>query len=150
MEFFVGACWHGEFSDGESTDIHCLRPMYGGLYVRDNHIVSGPRGPYGGETVFSWNAESKSIEYTYWDTSGGVSKGKMVATKDGLTSPVESYTYSDGRELKMRTSWVITGPDTWRQQSEAVGEEKTQLLWSIDYKRMPLDYGPTPLSEKQN
>ena len=58
-----------------------------------------------------------------------------------------TYTYPDGRELKMRTSWVITGPDSWRQISEAVAGPTTQHLWSIEYTRMPLDYGPTPLSE---
>lgn len=147
MDFFVGSCWDGVFSDGKSTDVHCLRPVYGGLYVRDNHRVEGARGPIGGETIFHWNAEARRILYTYWDTRGGVSQGELIPTENGLRSPEEVYEMPDGREMRIASSWVITGDDTWEQRAEDVTGDVRKTLWTIRYQRTPLGTGPAPDAE---
>ena len=44
--FLVGSCWTGTFPNGTSTDTHCFEPVYGGLFIRDRHVVRGARTPY--------------------------------------------------------------------------------------------------------
>ena len=135
LDFFVGSCWRGVFDDGKSIDTHCFKPVYGGKFVRDNHDVVGPRGPLSGETLFHWNAESNRIEYTYWDSKGGVSTGAMLPTADGLRSPEEVYVLPDGKEMRMVTSWLITGEHTWEQRSVSLDAGEEMLLFSIQYER---------------
>ena len=144
LGFFVGSCWVGTFSDGASTDIQCFRPVYDGQFVRSNHLVEGDRGPYGGETLFHWDADGGIVSYTYWDTSGGVSQGTMVMTKDGLRAPDEVYVSADGTELTIASAWTITGPDRWQQRVERVSESDRETLWSIDYVQADLSTGPRP------
>lgn len=144
MAFFVGACWEGTFSDGDSTDIQCFRSVYDGQFVRSNHLVEGARGPYGGETLFHWNADNDLISYTYWDTSGGVSRGTMIPTGDGLRAPDEVYTSPNGTELTIASAWTITGPESWQQRVEQVSAGARETLWTIDYVRANLSVGPRP------
>ncbi|MGB6228535.1 MAG: hypothetical protein WBF53_00225 [Litorimonas sp.] len=138
MEFFVGSCWDGVFSDGQSTDRHCLRPMNKGHFVRDRHFVDGARGPYGGETVFGWNAEAGRIDYVYFDTSGGKSEGSLMLVEDGFRAPDETYTMPDGRDMTISSVWAIMGPDSWEQRTLDVSGEAPQTLWTIRYQRAPL------------
>lgn len=139
FEFFAGSCWEGLFSDGQSQDRHCFRPVFDGQFVRDTHDVTGARGPYGGETIFSADPATGRIQYTYWNTSGGISRGEMIPTETGFESPVETYDHPDGTHMKIASRWVITGPDTWEQISEEVSGDTPARLWSVAYQRAPLE-----------
>ncbi|MEM7727741.1 MAG: hypothetical protein AAF311_00540 [Pseudomonadota bacterium] len=138
MDFFVGFCWDGVFSDGQSTDRHCLAPMNKGHFVRDRHFVDGARGPYGGETVFGWNADKDRIDYVYFDTSGGRSEGSFVAVENGFAAPDEVYALPDGRSMTISSAWVVTGPDSWEQRTLDVSADTPKTLWTIAYTRAPL------------
>lgn len=142
--FFVGSCWDGTFSDRQSTDVQCFRPVYDGTFVRSNHLVEGARGPYGGETIFSWDAEKGVVTYTYWDTSGGTSRGTMIPTDTGLRAPDETYDTPDGSQMVISSRWTITGDDSWQQVVEQVSGDARNTLWTIDYTRAPLSSGPRP------
>lgn len=138
MAFFVGSCWDGVFSDGQSTDRHCLRAMNKGHFVRDRHFVDGARGPYGGETIFSWDAEEGRIVYVYFDTAGGKSEGTLIPVDDGFKAPDEVYEMGDGRSMTIASAWVITGPDSWEQRTQDVSGDAPKTLWTIAYDRAPL------------
>ena len=82
LSFLVGHCWRGEFASRKHVDTHCFEPVFGGKFVRDRHEVTGGETVYRGETIYGWNAETRRVEYTYWSSDGGVSRGSMVP-KDG-------------------------------------------------------------------
>lgn len=138
MAFFVGSCWDGVFSDGQSTDRHCLRSMNKGHFVRDRHFVDGARGPYGGETVFGWNEKDGQIDYVYFDTSGGRSEGTLVPFEGGLKAPDEVYARPDGTSMTLSSVWAITGEDSWEQRTLDVSGDQPKTLWTIRYERAPL------------
>ncbi|WP_394693599.1 hypothetical protein [Hyphobacterium sp.] len=146
LGFLTGACWNGEFSDGQSTDTQCFRPVYGGLFVRSNHLVEGALGPYGGETLFSWNDETGRVEYTYWDTSGGISRGTMIPTDWGLQAPDETYESPDGSSVVISSRWEILSAESWRQSVEEVSGDNRRTLWEITYTRAELRDWPAPSS----
>jgi hypothetical protein len=52
LAFLAGSCWTGEFAEGGSFDRHCFEGAYDGKFLRDVHVVTGKRGPYGGESLY--------------------------------------------------------------------------------------------------
>ncbi|MEO0998616.1 MAG: hypothetical protein AAFX58_13950 [Pseudomonadota bacterium] len=136
LEFFTGACWSGTFADGETTDTHCFQPVFGGVFVRDNHVVRGARPAYAGETLYRWNPTERRFDYTYWDSNGGVSRGALVPDGNSLLSPAETYTDADGATRQIVSRWTITGDDTWEQSAEEPLASGRRLLWVIRYRRV--------------
>ena len=105
LDFLVGHCWQGEFKARSEVDTHCFESVYGGKHVRDRHEVTGGKGVYRGETIFSWNAKLGQVEYTYWNSLGGVSRGTMTPKGELLDFGNESYVGSDGKTMSIATSW---------------------------------------------
>jgi hypothetical protein len=118
LRFLVGHCWSGRFKDG-AVDRHCFESAYGGNHVRDRHEVKGPGAPYSGETLYSWNAETKQVEYTYWNSEGGVSRGTMAAEPGGLDFGDQVYAGADGRRMTISTRWRRVGADAYEAVSTA-------------------------------
>jgi|GEM_PF-1451456 len=112
LRFLIGRCWRGEFKSG-AVDVHCFESVYGGRHVRDRHEVKGPDGLYRGESLYSWNGAEKKVEYTYWNSTGGVSRGSMAAKPDGLDFGNETYTGPDGSKMTISTQWRKAGADAY-------------------------------------
>lgn len=118
LRFLLGHCWRGEFKNG-SVDTHCFEGVYGGQHVRDRHEVTGAGAPYRGETLYSWSGAAKQVEYTYWNSSGGVSRGTMAPTAEGLDFGDETYTGADGRRITISTLWRKVGADAYESVSRS-------------------------------
>jgi hypothetical protein len=123
LRFLLGHCWRGEFKD-KSVDTHCFEGAYGGRHVRDRHEVTGTGAPYRGETLYSWDGAAKRVAFTYWNSEGGVSRGTMAATSEGLDFGDQSYTGSDGRKTTISTLWRKVGADAYEAVSRS-GEGPT-------------------------
>jgi hypothetical protein len=121
LRFLLGHCWRGEFKNG-SVDTHCFESAYGGQHVRDRHKVAGPGAPYRGETLYSLNGASKQVEYTYWNSAGGVSRGMMTARPEGLDFGNETYTGPDGRKTTISTLWRKVGADAYETVSRSAAD----------------------------
>lgn len=144
LDYFLNACWHGQFIGSEDTDVHCYRQMVNSQFVRDNHMVNSTRGKYGGETIFWWDNEKQHLNYTYWDTNGGVSTGLMRKTEEGFVSPDETYEGRNGEKMVIRTRWLIMSNDKYIMESVKVDGNKTSRMFAIEYKRGPLKACPGP------
>jgi uncharacterized protein YndB with AHSA1/START domain len=101
MQFLVGHCWQGTFVDGK-VDTHCFEQVYRGTLIRDRHEVTGG---YAGETLYNWDASRTLAEYTYWNVSGGVSRGTMRERDGVLDFGDEVYSSREGRETRIATTW---------------------------------------------
>ncbi|MEM8696584.1 MAG: hypothetical protein AAGE05_11235 [Pseudomonadota bacterium] len=83
-------------------------------------------------------AEESRIDYVYFNSLGGVSRGSMQPTETGFSFPDENYQAPDGTTRTMQSSWTIDG-DRWQQNTR----EGDNLVWQVDYERRPLsDYPP--------
>lgn len=118
LRFLVGHCWRGEFRGG-AVDTHCFESVFGGRHVRDRHEVKGPGALYRGETLYSWNAEAKRVDYTYWNSSGGVSRGTMAPKAGALDFGDETYVGPDGRKTTISTLWRKAGADSYEAVNTA-------------------------------
>jgi hypothetical protein len=109
LDFLVGSCWSGE--GPRDVDRHCFTRAYG-HYVRDVHEVTGAAKPYGGETLYHWDAKAGVVRYTYWNSVGGVSTGTMTVEGRALVFP-EIYEGKDGARIELRNVLEQNGPDSY-------------------------------------
>jgi hypothetical protein len=113
LEFLIGHCWRGEFSKTGQQDTHCFEPVYGGVHVRDRHKVTGKPDVYRGESLYSWNPDRRTIEYTYWNSAGGISRGGMTSAADRLVFDNEEHLRADGSRVTYSTFWRRVGADAF-------------------------------------
>ena len=107
--------------------------MYGGQFLRDRHTVKGGEAPYGGETIYYWDVESKLVNYLYINVLGGHMRGTVTPKEGVLYFPEEKY--SDGKMEQMNQMPLGTGPFTFvAYQQDAV----------IRYKANPDYWGGKP------
>ena len=132
--FLAGSCWKGTFPDGKQIDEHCFEWVYGQRFLRDRHTVTGGPAPYGGETIYYFDAPSKTVHYLYINVLGGHSRG-TVNVKDGvLLFPEEKY--SDGKqEQTYRSSWRRDGDDAYLVLTEIKTEQGWKDAWRTRMQR---------------
>ena len=113
LGFLVGHCWRGTLPTGE-TDTHCFEPVHGGQHVRDRHEVGrgGDGVVYGGETFYSAGPDG-ALDFAYFNSLGGVSRGTMRAGDGRLDFGNEQYRGADGREIMLSVFWRQAGGDAY-------------------------------------
>ena len=133
MSFLVGHCWRGRFESGE-VDTHCFEAVFDGQHIRDRHEVTGGSRAYRGETLYSWDGAANVVTYTYWNSSGGVSRGTMRPEADRLRFGDETYRGADGRQISISTSWRRTGDDSY--ESVSVSSDSPDLDRTVRFERV--------------
>jgi hypothetical protein len=117
LAFLVGHCWRGDFAQTGQQDTHCFESVFGGKHVRDRHQVTGADEVYRGESIYSWNEGAGRVEYSYWNSLGGVSRGGMAATPDRLDFGGEEHVRPDGSRISFSTFWRRVGDDAYEAVS---------------------------------
>lgn len=121
LEFLIGHCWKGTFPGTERTDEHCFSWMYGGKFVRDEHVVRGGDGRalQSGESIYLWDAASGELQYLYIESSGGYCRGAVSSAKDALVFPPALYVDpQSGEAHNIRSRWQRTADDVYEVATE--------------------------------
>jgi hypothetical protein len=128
LQFLVGSCWSARFPNG-AEDTHCFSGVYDGHFIRDVHVVTGDKRPYGGETLYHWDAKAKVVRYTYWTSLGGVSIGTMTVEGNRLMFP-ETHESASGERVEYRNAWSWDGADKYVANTE----KHTAAGWVPEFK----------------
>ena len=114
LAFLVGHCWKGTFPDGKVTDEHCFSWIYGGKFVRDEHVVhKGAGQPDGfGESIYMWDSPTGQLQYLYIESAGGFSRGSVSSEDNALVFPAATYT-ENGQVQTYRSRWRRVGGDAY-------------------------------------
>jgi hypothetical protein len=132
--FLAGLCWKGTFADGARTDEHCYEWVYAGQFLRDRHTVRGGSTPYGGETIYFWDAQTKGVQYLYINVLGGHSQGTVTAKDGALMFPEDKY--NDGKqEQTYRSQWRRDGDDAYLVVTEQKVADGWKEAWRIRMQR---------------
>jgi hypothetical protein len=132
--FLAGSCWKGTFPDGKQVDEHCFEWVYGGKFLRDRHTVVGGAALYGGETIYYFDAPSKTVHYLYINVLGGNSRGTVTARDGTLVFPEESY--SDGKQQQtFRSTWRRDGDDAYLVLTESKTSGGWKEAWRTRMQR---------------
>jgi len=134
LGFLVGHCWRGRFPGSGEEDTHCFESVYGGQHVRDRHEVTGGRGVYRGESIYSVEGAAGGVGYTYWNSLGGVSRGSMRAEPDRLNFGDEIYVGADGRRIAIATHWRRIGEDAYEAVSASA--QDPSMNRTVRYQRV--------------
>ena len=128
LAFLVGHCWKGTFPDGKATDEHCFSWIYGGKFVRDEHVVHrGDGHPDGlGESIYA----------------SGFSRGTVSGEGDALVFPPASY-LEKGETQTYRSRWQPAGQDAY----DVVTEFQVKDGWVPGFKLHMEKVTPAKLKE---
>jgi hypothetical protein len=135
LAFLVGHCWSGTLPNGKQSDRHCFKWIYDQKFIRDEHVVTGDGPDRPGESIYFWNAASKTLEYLYIESGGGSSKGTVVSEGNTLVFPVTSYV-EDGKKITYRSRWVRTGDDSYDVVTEFRGVHRWTPGFSFQMHRL--------------
>ena len=119
LAFLVGHCWKGTFPKGGRTDEHCFSRIYGGKFLRDEHVVHTSEGGPDefGETIYLWNSAAAQLEYLYIESGGGFLRG--TATLEGAALVFAAAGYVDqGKTMNVRSRWQRAGEDAYEVTTE--------------------------------
>jgi hypothetical protein len=131
MAFLAGHCWKGNMAMPGQTDEHCFAWLYGGMALRDTHVVRTPGQPdYVGESTYYYDSARKQVEYVYIENFGGISRGVMQATPGALVFPATQYV-SDGQTLTYRARWSLADAKSYEAFSETEGANG---VWTTQFK----------------
>jgi hypothetical protein len=140
MEFLAGSCWQGPFPDGKSTDSHCYKWFQRGRYLRERHEVIGSNPPYGGETTFYWDHDTKTVKYIYLANNGGIATGTSIAENGAVKYPDERYIGADG-EFFVRAEMKQIDDNSYAMRAEMKGKDgKWAEFVNATYTRKPLNW----------
>jgi len=139
LQPLVGKTWRGELSPPGAAkavvDVQRFELTLNGRAVRSVHSIND--GEYGGETLFVWDDEKKSIVYTYFTTAGFYTTGTMQPETEALQfHEIVRGTTSGVREVKA-TSRVL--PDgrlhvKSRHLKDGAWADGHEVYYSVDPK----------------
>ena len=137
MAFLAGHCWKGAFPDGKQIDEHCFSWLYDGRALRDVHTVRAPGRPdYVGETTYYWDSAAKRIEFLYIENLGGISRGTVDTSTNGvLVFPPTQYV-ADGQAMTYRVRWT-PADGAYEAWSEAQGKDGWSTMFKVNLARVP-------------
>ncbi len=117
LDFLAGHCWKGTLPTGEAN-IHCFDRTQG--MIRDRHeVLKEGRKVYGGETLYSWNADAGRIDYVYTGMGGGVMKGHARADGADLDFGTADHVAKDGKRITISTRWVRVAPNAYEARDQS-------------------------------
>ena len=134
LAWLAGSCWTGTFADGATKDLVCYEWMLGGQFLRSRHRVIGGTAPYAGETVLGRNAATGALEYTYFNSAGGVMRGQIVPVEDGLSFPPDKMEMG-GKTFEVRSAWTRKGVDRYVATSERLQDGVWKPFMTIEFVR---------------
>ena len=118
LEFLVGHCWKGTFPRSTRTDEHCFSRVYGGKFLRDEHVVHRDGAPDAfGETLYVWNGATAQLEYLYIESGGGFIRGTVATEGAALVFPAAPYV-EDGKSMNVRSRWQRSGEASYEVATE--------------------------------
>ena len=104
----VGKTWRGSLSSPGAkpvVDVARFELVLGGRAVRSSHSIND--GEYGGETLFTWDAEKKAIVYTYVTTGGFYTTGTLETETGGFKARETVHGTASGPREVEATSRIL-------------------------------------------
>jgi hypothetical protein len=135
LAYLVGHCWQGTFPDGKVTDTHCFSWIYGGKFIRDQHVVHHGAGSKDdlGESIYLWDAASGELQYLYIESAGGFSRGSVTAAPDALVFPPTHYS-ENGQQQTYRSRWKRSDDTAYDVVTEFLVRDQWQPGFTVHMK----------------
>jgi carboxymethylenebutenolidase len=137
LAFLADSCFLGTFADGKTQDLVCYTWMLDRQFLRSRHRVIGAPQPYAGETILGRNQTTGKLEYTYYNSLGGILRGEIEPTTEGLSFPAEKVEMQ-GATREVRSVWRKT-ESGYVAASERNAEGEWKPFMTITFERKALE-----------
>ena len=131
---FLGKTWRGEFKESKPekpvVDVSHWERALNGKAVRILHSVND--GAYGGESIIHWDAEQKSLVYSYFTTAGFTTNGTM-SISEGVITTLEKVTGSKG-VTEVRGTMALRPDGSMISKAEYIKDGKPAGGREVTYK----------------
>jgi len=137
LAFLIGHCWKGTFAgDVRATDEHCFSRIYGGKFVRDEHVVHREGRPDAfGESIYLWNSAAGQLEYLYIESAGGFVRGAVTVEDGALVFPAAAFV-DRGESMNVRSRWQRAGDDAYDVVTEFQVKDRWVPGFSLHMQRV--------------
>lgn len=110
LDFLAGHCWRGVLPNGD-LNTHCFDRAEG--TIRDRHeVFRGDRKVYGGNTVYRWDGETRTVRFTYVGMDGSTTDGSMRPDGKDLDFGSSNYPLGTGT-VTIATRWIRVAPNAY-------------------------------------
>ena len=135
---FVGKTWRGTFASSTPekpvVDVQRFELALGGRAVRSSHSIND--GDYGGEALFTFDAEKNKVVYTYVTTGGFYTTGVLEADPGGGFKAHEIVHGSAGGLSEAEATSRILPDGRWHVKSRYLKDGKWadghEVFYSVD------------------
>ena len=136
LAFLIGHCWKGTFAgDAHTTDEHCFSRIYGGRFVRDEHVVHREGRPDAfGESIYVWDSAAGQLVYFYIESAGGFLRGTVTAEDRALVFPAAGFV-EKGESTNVRSRWQRSGDDAYDVVTEFQVKDRWVPGFSLHMQR---------------
>jgi hypothetical protein len=136
LAFLIGHCWKGTFAgDAAMTDEHCFSRVYGGRFVRDEHVVHREGRPDAfGESIYLWDSVAGQLEYFYIESAGGFIRGTVTVEDGALVFPAAGF-IEKGGATNVRSRWQRAGDDAYDVVTEFQVKDRWVPGFSLHMQR---------------
>ncbi|HYL00841.1 MAG TPA: hypothetical protein VEU78_06580 [Steroidobacteraceae bacterium] len=137
LAFLIGHCWKGAFAgDAHATDEHCFSRIYGGKFVRDEHVVHRDGRPDAlGESIYVWDPAAGRLEYLYIESTGGFLRGTVTFEDGALVFPAAGFIERTG-STNLRSRWQRAGDDAYDVVTEFQVKDRWVPGFSLHMQRV--------------
>ena len=141
LGFLIGHCWKGTFPGSSQTDEHCFSRIYGGKFVRDEHVVhrDGRLDDFG-ESIYVWDSAAGQLEYLYIESAGGFIRGTVTVEDGALVFPAAGFVEKGG-SMNVRSRWTRVGDDAYDVLTEF--QQKDGWVRGFSLRMQRVRNGPT-------
>jgi hypothetical protein len=136
LAFLIGHCWKGSFAgDAHASDEHCFSRIYGGKFVRDEHVVQRDGRPDAfGESIYVWDSAAGQLVYFYIESAGGYLRGTVVVEDGALVFPAAGFV-ERGESTNVRSRWQRSGDDAYDVVTEFQVKDRWVPGFSLHMQR---------------
>jgi hypothetical protein len=136
LAFLIGHCWKGAFAgDARTTDEHCFSRIYGGKFVRDEHVVHREGRPDAfGESIYAWDSAAGQLVYFYVESAGGFLRGTVTVEDGALVFPAAAFV-ERGESTNIRSRWQRSGDDAYDVVTEFQVKDRWVPGFSLHMQR---------------
>jgi hypothetical protein len=137
LQPFLGS-WRGEFKNSTPekpiVDVALWERALNGKAVRIIHSIND--GGYGGETLVTWDAKSKTIVYHYFTTAGFQTKGTMKIEGKKLECHEVVSGNAEGT-TEVKSTMELRNENTMHSSANYFKNGTSEQGREVTYKRVP-------------
>lgn len=138
MKPLIGKQFKGSFPNSSVYDEQHFSTVYDGKFIRNIHFVKDETGKilYEGETIFARDLQKGTVQFWYWNTTGGYVVGSLVLEGQRIMVTGKNTGPANQTPEVKSSMWDISA-DGYVASSYFLKDGNWEEQWTMEYKASP-------------